>query len=110
MVVVVDLGLLAREITYGGGDAALELVVVVAVQNVVLAVVLIVQDELDRGEALLEQAVLGDALGRAAIGIAAPGDIGTREVGLALPAALVDQRLQPRAIGAGLGAEHAKAG
>ena len=72
-----------------------ELVVVVAVEDVVLAVVLVLQDQLDRGQALLEQAVLGHALGRAAVGIAAPGDIGAREIGIALPAALVDQRLQP---------------
>ena len=74
-----------------------------------LPVVLVVQDQLDRGEALLEQAVLGHALGRAAVGIAAPGDVGAREVGIAFPAALVDQRLQPGAVRSRLGAEHAKA-
>ena len=61
MVIVVDLGLVARQMTHRRGDAALELVIVIAVQDVVLAVVLVVEDQLDRGEPLLEQAVLGHA-------------------------------------------------
>ncbi len=75
-----------------------------------LAVVLVVQHELDPGEPALEQAVLGRALAAAAVGIAAPGEEGAGEVALVLPAALVDQRLQARAVGAGLGAEDAVAG
>ena len=46
-----------------------------------------------------------------AIGIAAPGEIGARrDRRVVCPAALVDQRLQAGAIGAGLGAEDAMAG
>ena len=47
MVVVEDLGLAARQMPHGGGQAALELVVVVAVEQVVLAIVLVVQHQLD---------------------------------------------------------------
>ena len=54
MVVVKDLGLAAGQMADGGGKAALELIVVVAVEQVVLAIVLVVQDQLDAGEALRE--------------------------------------------------------
>ena len=49
MVVVEDLRLAAGQMAHGGGEAALELVVVVAVEQVVLAIVLVVQDQLDAG-------------------------------------------------------------
>ena len=49
MVVVEDLRLAAGQVAHGGGEAALELVVVVAVEQVVLAIVLVVQDQLDAG-------------------------------------------------------------
>jgi len=52
-----------------------------------------VEHALDLGEPSLEQPVLRRASRAAAIGVAAPGDIGAREVGRGLPAALVDQRL-----------------
>ena len=54
MVVVEDLRLAAGQVAHGGGEAALELVVVVAVEQVVLAIVLVVQDQLDAGQALRE--------------------------------------------------------
>src|SRR5262245_65893979 len=44
MVVVEDLRLATRKVPDGGGKAALELVIVVAVEQVVLAIVLVVQD------------------------------------------------------------------
>ena len=47
------------------------------------------------------------AVDAAAIGVAAPGEPGPGEVAIVLPAALVDQRLQPGAVGAGLAAEDA---
>ncbi len=101
MVVVIDRGHVAARLLHGGGQTAFELVVVVGIEQVVLAVVLVVQHGLDRAEPRLEQRRRGNAAGARAIGIAAPGDIGARQVGGAGPAALVDQRLQPRAIGAG---------
>ena len=80
------------------GDATFELVVVIAVENVVLAVVRIVQDQLDRGESLLEQTVLRHAPRPRRSGVATPGDVGARQIGIVPPSALVDQRLQPSAI------------
>src|SRR5581483_5732668 len=50
------------------------------------------------------------ALRPAAVGVAAPGDIGGGEVGPPAPAALVDEGLQAGAVGARLGAEDAEAG
>ena len=45
-----------------------------------------------------------------AIRIAAPGDIGARQIGIALPTLFVNQRLQAGAIGAGHGTEYPKTG
>ncbi len=67
------------------GEAALELVVVVAVEQIVLAVVLVVHDGLDLGEPVFEQPVLGSALRPRAVGIAAPGHVGAREIGRRSP-------------------------
>ena len=110
MVVVIDRA--ARVPTGADGDrqAALELVVIVAVEQVVLAVVLVVQHGVGGGEPRFEQAALGRALAAGAIGLAAPAEIGVGEIGLVLPDALVDQGLQSGAVGAGLRPEDAVAG
>src|SRR5262249_33642257 len=110
MVVVVDRRAAPRELLHGGGKPALELVVVVAVEEGVLAGCLVVEDGIDLGEPALERLVPGGALGGGAVGVAAPGDVGAGEIAAGLPAALVDQSLQASAIGARLGAEDAKAG
>ena len=108
MVQVVDLGLAAAQAAHGGGEAALELVVVVAVQEIVLAIVLVVEHELDAGEGVPGSVPPVGALAAAPVGIAAPGQEGRGEVGVAAPAALVDQRLQPGPVGAGRAGEEAQ--
>ena len=94
-----------------GAHAALELVVVVGVEEVVLAVVLVVHHRLHAAESSLEQRVLGRALLRAgAVGIAAPHDPRAGQISLLAPSALVDERLQAGAVCARPGAEDAVAG
>ena len=105
MVVVEDLGLATREVSHGRGEAALELVVVVAVEQVVLAIVLVVQHQLDACQPTRQLAFGGNSLDPAAVGMAAPGEPGPGEVAIVPPAALVDQRLQPSTIGARAAAE-----
>src|SRR5690348_44819 len=95
---------------YRDGKAALELVVVVTVEHVVFAIVLVVDDGVGRGEALAEDLARGGALAACAIGIAAPGEIGLGELRIALPAALVDERLETGAVRPGLCSEDAIAG
>ena len=94
---------------HGRGEPALELVVVVAVEQVVLAIVLVVQHQLDAAQPPRQLALAPARPSMpAAIGVAAPGEPGPGEVAVVLPAALVDQRLQPGAVGAGLAAEDAR--
>ena len=102
MVVVIGGGRAAGEGFGGGGEAALELVVVVGIEQVVLAIVLVVDDRLDIGEAGGEALALRGAGAVGAIGILAPVEERLGEIGLGLPGAGIDQPLQARAIGAGL--------
>src|SRR3546814_14295179 len=83
------------------------MVVVVGVEQIVLAVVLVVDDGLDLLQAVLEQPLRGLPAGAGAVGVAAPGEVGLGEVRGLLPASLVAERLQAGAVGPGLGAEHA---
>src|SRR5262249_56113942 len=96
MIVVIDGRSSARQPLYRGGETAFELVVVVAVKQIVLAIVLVVQHALDFGEPMLEQLVLGCTLRARAVGIAAPGDVGAGEIVGRLPAALVAHGLPAR--------------
>ncbi|MNL54792.1 hypothetical protein D3C87_1781540 [compost metagenome] len=107
---MVDRRLRTTKVLDGKAHAAFELVVVIAVEQVVLPVVLILDHGLDRAQPLLEKVALGLAFLAGAIGIGAPGEIGVGEIGLTVPALLVDQRLQPGAIGSGLGTEDAVGG
>src|SRR6056297_1951422 len=104
MVVVIDRPILPLQRADGGRGPALELVVIVAVQQVMLAVVLILHDRLSLPQPRLEPLAVGPALFSGAVSVAAPGQISLRQIGLVGPEPLVDHRLQPRAIGAGLGA------
>src|SRR5262249_51027681 len=105
MVVVIDRRAAAAQRRCRDRQPTLELIVVVAVEQIVLAVILVVQPAVDRRQPALEQAVLGAPRGTVAIGIAAPGDIGAGEIGGVVPATLIDQRLQSGAVGARLRAE-----
>ena len=89
---------------------AFELVVVVTVEQVVLAIVLVVQHRLDRPEPGLGEPALGAALAAGGVSVLAPFEQGIRQLGLVIPGALIDQRLQPGAVSARLRTEDAIAG
>ena len=110
MIVVIDLRLAVRLVRDGSGQSAFELVIVVAVQQIVLAIVLVVHDSLDSLQSAGEGAMGSRAVSARCISITAPGDISARQVSRGLPSALVDQGLQPSAVSAGFGAKHAPAG
>ena len=110
MVVVIDARAEAGEFFDRREQAAFELVIVVAVEQVVLAVVLVLDHRFDRTQPFLEEAAFGMALRVGAVGITAPDQIGFGKIGTVLPALFVDQRLQPGAIGSRLGAEDTVAG
>ena len=74
------------------------------------AVVLGLGNKIDIREAASKRVARDLALHATAIGIAAPVEIDAGDIGPLVPAALVDQRLQSRAIGAGFRAEHPVAG
>jgi hypothetical protein len=110
MVVVVDAGPAAGKVAHRHGEPALELVVVVGIQQVVLPVVLVVDHRLDPFEPSGEEILFRPATGARPIGVAAPGQIGPGQIRVGVPAALVDQGLQAGPIGPGLGAEDPEAG
>ncbi len=68
------------------------------------------EHRLDPGQAMGKKLLLRFAARSLAIGIAAPGEIGARQIAGLHPALLVDERLQARAIGTGLRAKDAVAG
>src|SRR6202051_2459035 len=76
---------------HGGREAAHELIIIVRVQNIVLAVVLAVRDEIDGREPLGKILSRGFALDPATIGITAPVEIDASQIAAIVPAAFVDQ-------------------
>src|SRR6266849_812604 len=91
---------------HSGGQSSHELIIVVGIQNIVFAIVLGLRDQIGVLEALGEICARALALRAAAIGITAPVEINLGDIATIVPAALVDQGLQPRAIGARLRAEY----
>src|SRR3954468_13332312 len=110
MVVVIDSDRPSRQVPYRDCQPALELVVIVAVEQIVLAVVLVVQHGVGLGEPRLEQAALRLALTAGTVGPAAPAEIGVGQIGIVLPDPLVDQCLQSGAVGSRLRPEYPVAG
>ena len=111
MVIVIDQGPLAARFLDRGGHAAFELVIVVGIEEIVLAIVLVVNDGLDGLQSVPRRRARRERPGlMRAIGIGAPDDIGAGEVAAIGPQLLIDQGLQTGAIAAGLGAEDATAG
>ena len=102
--------LLAAQVAHGRRHAALELVVIVGIEQVVLAVVLVVHHEIDAGQTPREVLAGLGAVVLLAVGVAAPLAKGARQVGVFLPGAAVDQALQAGAVGAGFGPVNAVAG
>ena len=98
VVVVIDRALLALQHLDRRGGPSLELVVIVAVEQIVFAVVLVLDDGLDLAQPLAQPVVIGGAFPRA-IGVSAPFDVGPPEVGRIAPEPLVDHRLEARAAG-----------
>ena len=90
----------SRQRANGGDHAAVELQVVVRIEDVVLAVVLVLGGDLDAREHGLEARPGVDAVLVARVGVAAPVHVRRREVGRRLPVAFVDQRQDAGAVGA----------
>src|SRR5258706_14691826 len=105
MVVVIDRRAGAAERRPRGREPALELVVVVAVEQIVLAVVLVVDHRVDRAEQALEALARRQPLGAAAVAVTAAGVAAPHQIGLGggprvPPAALPDHGLQAAPTGA----------
>ena len=105
VIVVIGRRLASRQRLRRRDQSALELVVVVRIEQIVLAIVLVVHHRLDVAEPRCEPRTLRRSGGVRPIGILPPVEKRRSEVGRAGPLAGIDQRLQPRAIGAGLAAE-----
>ena len=109
-VAVVQGGQRARQQLHRGPHAAVELVVVVGIQDVVLAVVLVVQHGLQATQALLERATRRQAVPVLPVGKGPGMQVSLRQVGAALPAATHDLFLHTRPIAAGARPEHPPGG
>src|SRR5205823_5249811 len=86
------LRVMSRERPDGRDHAAVILEVVVAVEDVVLAVVLVLGGDDDAGEALAELLGRLGAERATPVGEGAPGLVHRREILVGLPVALVEQR------------------
>ena len=115
MVAEPQLWCLAPHPFHGGAESPLELVVVVGIEQVVFAVVLVVEHHLHAGEAMLQPraipvdpqvAPLAVGTAQSLVAPAAPVEKRLGQVGTALPLAAVDQPLQTRPIGPRCGAVH----
>src|SRR5271156_6332185 len=89
-----------------GREATHELIIIVGIQNIVLAVILALRDEIDGSESLGEIVPRDFALDTAAIGITTPVKIDAGEIAAIIPSAFVDQGAEACAIGSWLRAEH----
>ena len=88
----------------------MELEVIVAVEDVVFAIVLIVDRDLDLRQPAAKRGTSINAMFLPGVGVAAPVDVGFRQVGVIAPVAFVDERKQAGTIATGLGAEDPVAG
>ena len=91
-----------RERADGGNHAAVELQIIVAVENVMFAVVLIVERHFDVAQAVAECVARVHALLVGGVGVAPPIDVGFGEIVFVLPVAFFNQRQNARPIRARL--------
>ena len=110
MVAVITGRRCTTEAFHGGQHATLELVIVVRVEQIVLAVVLVLQHRLHLAQALGELLAGSGAFVGTAVGVATPVQIHLGQILAALPQATVNGTLHARAIRAGLGTEDAPTG
>ena len=103
-----ELGRRAAHRFHGCAQASLELVVIVGIEQIVLAIVLVVQHHLHGLQPLLQtmairlhlqSATLAIGSAEALIAPAAPVEIGPSQVSAVVPVAAVDQALQSSAVG-----------
>ena len=87
-----------------------ELVVVIGIQEIVLAIVLVVDDGFHSRKTFLEQPMFSSTFRTGTVSITAPSNIGAGKIVFALPAALIDQRLQSRAVSARFRSKYSVAG
>ena len=109
-VTVVQGGIVAAQVLDRDRHAALKLVVVVRIQDVVLAVVLVVHDGVNATQALLKRIRRGLAMFILAIGKRACTQVRLGQVGPIGPVAAGDQLLQASTVAAGARAKHAPGG
>ena len=95
MVVVIDRGTRTAKLLGRGRHAALELIIIVAVEQIVLAIVLVLHDRLDRAQSFLENAALGSSFLAGTIGITAPDEIGFGQIRAPFPSLLIDDCCSP---------------
>ena len=110
VVAMVAGGLVTAQGFHGGQHAALELVVVVGVEQIVLAIVLVLQHRLHLAQTLGKLLAGCGAFIGATVGVATPVQVDLGQVLAALPQAPVNRALHACAIGARLGAKDAPAG
>ena len=101
MVIVIDRSVTALQAADRSCGATLELVIIVAVQKVVFAVVLILHDGFGLGQARLECGAIALPFDPRAISITAPFQIGLGQIGLVGPQPFINHRLQTSAICSG---------
>ena len=110
MIVVIHDGLDALDMPYCRRDTPFKLVIIIAIKQIMLTVILIVNDRFNMPQPFFEKGMFGHALVTGPIGITAPGYIGAGKIPFFCPAFFIDQGLQSRTICTGLGAEQAMSG
>ena len=89
-------------------QATLKLLVIIGVEDIMLAIVLRLEYRIDAGQSRCQEVARRRSLHPAAIGEAAPRKVGIGKIAPSIPYAFVDHRLQTGAIRAGSGAEYAR--
>ena len=102
MVVMVDDRLLSAQLLDRSGESSLELVVVVAVEDVVLAIVLVLDHRFYLPEACRKVAPCRRTICAGPVCISTPFQVDFAELLPVVPDVLIDQCLQAGAVGSGL--------
>src|ERR1700730_518126 len=103
-------GRAAAKLFNSGLESALELKIIIRIEDVVFAIVLILMHDLDFSEPRAEQADLLSCAAIAVECVSAPFAKTFRQIAFRVPVSSVEERQQSRAVGARLGAENAKRG
>ena len=85
MVIVIDFDAFALQRLDRGGKPTLELVIIIAIEKVMLAIILIVNDRFDGAQTPFQGLAFGAAFQTGAIGIVSPLQIGFGKICIVLP-------------------------